>query len=107
MKDREPVQLSLPLDGTNDTGVRAYEVYTYLDRDRKTGYEGHVRFVAASTMVEARHRVAFDFPKFWVWCGVKEVDIDHLQKQAKVFENQYRRATTALEECLAGESNFP
>ena len=92
------VQLKLPFDGHQDTGVYAYEVYTYEDREKKTGYEGHVRFVAASSLEEAKHRVAFDFPRFWLWCGVKQVDIDHLEKQVKVFRSQYYRAEKALQE---------
>mgnify|MGYP001203013849 CR=1 FL=1 len=92
------VQLKLPFDGEQDTGVYAYEVYTYKDRENKTGYEGHVRFVAASSIEEARHRAAFDFPRFWLWCGVKQVDIKHLEKQVGIFERQYERAKTVLQE---------
>ena len=100
---RDHVQLNLPFDGVKDTGIRPYEVYTYLDRDNKKGYEGHVRYVAASDIDEARHRVAFDFPRFWIWCGIREVDLEHLRRQVSLFENQYHRAKTALEEIEAGE----
>ena len=44
------VQLKLPFDGDKDTGVRAFEVYTFSDRENKQGYEGHVRFVAARNL---------------------------------------------------------
>ena len=97
------VQLKLPFDGTPDTGVYAYEVYTYLDRENKTGYEGHVRFVAARNIEEARHRVAYDFPRFWLWCGVKPVDTDHLARHVEIFEGQFNRAQKALQEIKSGE----
>lgn len=105
MKTREPVQLRLPIGDVKDTGVRAFELYTYLDRDNKRGYEGHVRYVAASDIREARHRVAFDFPRYWMWCGLREVAIDHLKKQVVTFENQYNRAKAALEEIESSERN--
>ncbi len=101
------VQLKLPFDGKKDTGVRAFEVYTYKDRENKTGYEGHVRFVAAADIEEARHRVAFDFPRFWLYCGVREVDAEFLEKQVSVFSLQLLRAQKALSEVQEGETNFP
>ena len=101
------VQLKLPFDGKQDTGVRAFEVYTYEDRENKCGYEGHVRFVAAKDLEEARHRVAFDFPRFWIWCGIKQVETDYLEKKVDAFETQLSRARCALLEVNAGEVNFP
>lgn len=97
------VQLKLPFDGPNDTGVHAYEVYTYLDREKKTGYEGHVRFVAARNIEEAKHRTAYDFPRFWIWCGIKPVDTDYLERHVDIFERQFNRAQKALEEIKSGE----
>ncbi len=101
------VQLKLPFDGQKDTGVRAYEVFTYKDRENQKGYEGHVRFVAARDIEEARHRVAFDFPRFWLWCGVKEVETSLLEKKVEVFSKQLERAQTALREVKQGEVPFP
>ena len=101
------VQLKLPFDGAYDSGVRAYEVYTFKDRKNKQGYEGHVRFVAARDIAEARHRVAFDFPKYWIWCGIQEVETQHLEKKVNMFSEQLVRAQRTLHEVQEGEVNFP
>lgn len=101
------VQLKLPFDGIQDSGVRAYEVYTFEDRENKKGYEGHVRFVAARDIDEAGHRVAFDFPRFWIWCGIQEVESKYLEKQVDMFSQQLTRAQRALHEVQEGEVNFP
>jgi hypothetical protein len=101
------VQLKLSFDDTPDTGVRAFEVYTFKDRDNKVGYEGHVRFVAACDIKEARHRVAFDFPRFWMWCGIQEVKTSYLKSQVEVFNTQLSRAECALMEVNDGETRFP
>tara|TARA_E500000331_G_scaffold312962_1_gene321319 strand:+ start:798 stop:1106 length:309 start_codon:yes stop_codon:yes gene_type:complete len=101
------IQLKLPFDQSPDTGVYAYEVYTYLDKENKTGYDGHIRFVAARNIEEARHRTAYDFPRFWLWCGVKPVDTEHLKKNVEIFERQFSHADEALREVLEGTTSFP
>ena len=101
------VQLKLPFDGEQDTGVHAFEVYTYKDRENKKGYEGHVRFVAARDIEEARHRVAYDFPRYWLWCGIKPASTDRVEKYIKTVDCQLSRAKITLKEVQEGETNFP
>ena len=101
------IQLKLPFDGKPDTGVYPYDVYTYVDRENKTGYEGHIRFVAASSIEEAQHIVAYDFPRYWLWCGIKPVEEEHLEKKVEVFRRQLERAENALQAVQEGKVNRP
>ena len=103
MRNQKPVQLTLPFDGEPDTGIRVFEVYTYLDRANKAGYEGHVKFVAARTVEDASHRVAFDFPRFWLWCGIQQVAVEHLKKQIVSLDRSLTAANEALKEVEADE----
>jgi len=101
------IQLNLPFDGKPDSGVYTYEVYSYMYREKKTGCEGHIRFVAASSIEEAQHIVAYDFPRFWLWCGVKPVATAHLEKTVEVFSRQLERAQNALQAVQSGKVNRP
>ena len=105
MRKQEPVQLTLPFEGP-DTGIRVFEVYTYLDRDNKSGYEGHVKFVAARTIEAANHRVAFDFPRFWLWCGIQQVTIEYLKKKMASLERSLEAAQETLKEIESDRCNF-
>jgi len=100
MRNQEPVQLTLPFN-EKDRGIRVFEVYTYLDRAKKSGYEGHIKFIAARTIEDASHRVAFDFPRFWLWCGIQQVTVEYLKKKMSSFEDSLAAANEALREIEA------
>jgi len=106
MKNQKPVQLSLPFNGKG-IDIRVFEVYTYLDRANKTGYEGHVRFVAAKTAQDAAHFVAFDFPRFWLWCGIQQVTMEHLKKKITSLDRSLTAANEALREIETDECKSP
>ena len=106
MRNQEPVQLTLPFDG-KDNGIRVFEVYTYLDRINKTGYEGHIKFIVAKTVDDASHRVAFDFPRFWLWCGVQQVSVEYLKKKINSFEGSLTAANEVLREVEVDECKSP
>lgn len=56
---------------------RMFEIYMYNDQFAKAGHGGHVRFVAATDIAAATHKVAFVWGHWWRTCGIREVDMHY------------------------------
>lgn len=59
---------------------KLYEIYSWEDQYHKTGWGGHIRFVAGTNRNHATHKVAMSFPHWWRLCGMREVSEGYWQE---------------------------
>ena len=66
-------QLELPLG--EYARKRIYEVYFHEDHPHGNTkiYSGHMKFLKARNLKDAQHQVAFNFARYWIYCGIREV----------------------------------
>ena len=88
-------------DEMTEQKMRLFEIYVYLDQNQKTGFGGHVRFVAAPTEKDATHKVAFGWGHWWRTCGIREVDSDYwraMHASLPVGKSAYNSSVSAFKE---------